>query len=112
MKLTYAELSFAGPARRKNEDYLGFFHPDSEEEECTRGSIVLVADGVGGHGICAAMLSQSSVQESEVYVELYRPLPLTVSDLVIEPQGAGEQTDVLCEEVIESYATATEDVLA
>ncbi len=50
MQLTYGHLSSAGPARQKNEDFLGFRHPESPEEERDRGSVALLADGVGGHG--------------------------------------------------------------
>jgi serine/threonine-protein kinase len=50
MKLSYAQLSSAGPVRTNNEDWLGFWEPDDEQEYKTRGAIVAIADGVGGLG--------------------------------------------------------------
>ena len=50
MELSYAYLSSTGPVRPKNEDYLGFFQPSDLEEKRTRGTIALIADGVGGQG--------------------------------------------------------------
>ncbi len=51
MELTYAELSCQGPVRTNNEDYLGFWQPDDEEEKRKRGALVALADGVGGQGM-------------------------------------------------------------
>lgn len=48
MKLTFAELSSTGPVRHHNEDSIGFWEPDSEEDRLIIGSIAAVADGVGG----------------------------------------------------------------
>ena len=48
MKLTFAELSSTGPVRHHNEDSIGFWEPDSEEDRLIVGSIAAVADGVGG----------------------------------------------------------------
>ena len=50
MDLTYAALSSTGPVRGNNEDYLAMWRPDSAEEKLRRGAIVVLADGVGGHG--------------------------------------------------------------
>ncbi len=50
MKLTHAQLSSIGPVRANNEDYLGFMDAVEPEEERTRGSVAIVADGLGGHG--------------------------------------------------------------
>jgi serine/threonine protein phosphatase PrpC len=49
MKLMYAELSSQGPVRAKNEDCVGFWQPTDPEEDRTRGAVVALADGVGGH---------------------------------------------------------------
>ena len=38
MELTYAELSSPGPARDNNEDYVGFWQPQTLEEKRSRGS--------------------------------------------------------------------------
>jgi len=48
MELTYAELSSVGPVREINEDFVGFWQPPSLEEKRALGSIVALADGVGG----------------------------------------------------------------
>ncbi len=48
MELTYAELSSPGPARENNEDFVGFWQPQTREEKRSRGAIALIADGVGG----------------------------------------------------------------
>ena len=48
MKLTFAELSSTGPVRHHNEDCIGFWQPDREDDRLVHGSIAAVADGVGG----------------------------------------------------------------
>lgn len=48
MELIYAELSSPGPARENNEDFVGFWQPDSLDEKRVRGAIAVLADGVGG----------------------------------------------------------------
>lgn len=48
MKLTFAELSSTGPVRHHNEDCLGFWQPENEDDRLAHGSIAAVADGVGG----------------------------------------------------------------
>ena len=48
MELTYAELSSPGPARENNEDYVGFWQPETLEEKRGRGAVAVLADGVGG----------------------------------------------------------------
>jgi len=50
MELIYGELSSAGTVRPKNEDYVGFWQPESIEEKRARGAIAVLADGVGGQG--------------------------------------------------------------
>jgi serine/threonine-protein kinase len=50
VKLTYAELSWVGPVRPDNEDYLRFWESESEQDKRVRGAIALLADGLGGHG--------------------------------------------------------------
>ncbi len=50
MELTHAQLSIAGPVRPNNEDYVAFWRPEDSADERQRGSVVLLADGVGGHG--------------------------------------------------------------
>src|SRR5512135_56677 len=48
MELTYAELSSPGPARENNEDFVGFWQPQTLEEKRSRGAVAILADGVGG----------------------------------------------------------------
>jgi serine/threonine-protein kinase len=48
MELTYAELSSPGPARENNEDFVGFWQPQSLEEKRSHGAVAVLADGVGG----------------------------------------------------------------
>jgi serine/threonine-protein kinase len=48
MKLTFAELSSVGPIRHQNEDCVGFWQPDDENERLLHGAIAAIADGVGG----------------------------------------------------------------
>ncbi|MGA2192737.1 MAG: protein kinase [Nitrospirota bacterium] len=48
MELTYAELSSPGPARENNEDFVGFWQPETLEEKRGRGAVAALADGVGG----------------------------------------------------------------
>ena len=50
MQITYAGLSSAGPVRANNEDSLDFWQPTAADEWRTRGAVVILADGVGGHG--------------------------------------------------------------
>ncbi len=50
MELNVFTLSSKGPVRPKNEDYAGFWEPAEPEERQSRGSIAIIADGVGGHG--------------------------------------------------------------
>jgi serine/threonine protein phosphatase PrpC len=48
LKLTFAELSSTGPVRHHNEDCIGFWQPESEDDRLVHGSIAAIADGVGG----------------------------------------------------------------
>ncbi len=59
MELTYAELSSPGPARENNEDFVGFWQPETLEEKRDRGAVAALADGVGGmhRGEVASRLS-------------------------------------------------------
>ena len=50
MQVTYAGTSSAGPVRSNNEDSLDFWQPQTADEWRTRGAVMILADGVGGHG--------------------------------------------------------------
>src|SRR5271166_5111944 len=68
MELIYGELSSAGTVRPRNEDYVGFWQPESLEDKRSRGAIAVLADGVGGQGR-GDVASQLAV---EVSLKLFR----------------------------------------
>ena len=59
MELIYAELSSPGPVRDNNEDFVGFWQPQTLEEKRSRGAVAVLADGVGGlhHGEVASRMA-------------------------------------------------------
>jgi serine/threonine protein phosphatase PrpC len=61
MELTYASLTSSGPVRPNNEDFLGYWEPSDEEQRRTLGSVVVIADGVGGQD-CGEVASQTAVE--------------------------------------------------
>ena len=65
MDLTYAQLSIAG-VREKNEDTVGFWHPETAEMIRSFGIAAIVADGVGGlgRGEIASQLAVHSALET------------------------------------------------
>ncbi len=75
MKVSSAGLSSAGPSRSRNEDTIAFWQPGEEGERQARGSISVVADGVGGHGD-GDVASRKAV---EIAVRLFREAPLSVT---------------------------------
>lgn len=66
MKLEVASLSHIGQLRQRNEDALGHFEPAEEEPRVTKGSIFIVADGMGGHrgGEIASKLAVDTIISS------------------------------------------------
>ena len=50
MDLTYAQFSVTGPVRRRNEDAVGFWKPQTAELVRSIGIAAFLADGVGGTG--------------------------------------------------------------
>ncbi|EDY17630.1 protein serine/threonine phosphatase [Chthoniobacter flavus Ellin428] len=50
MLLSSVSKSDAGPVRKHNEDSIGFWQPTEDAERLKRGSIMVMADGVGGQG--------------------------------------------------------------
>jgi len=48
MRLSCESRSSAGPVRKVNEDFIGFWQPEDEAERLQRGAIAVMADGVGG----------------------------------------------------------------
>ena len=61
MELTYAELSSPGPVRDNNEDFVGFWQPQSVEEKRGLGAVAALADGVGGMS-CGEVASRLAVE--------------------------------------------------
>jgi serine/threonine protein phosphatase PrpC len=49
MQLEVGQFSHPGRKRSNNEDWLGTFHPEDPERLAKKGSLFLVADGMGGH---------------------------------------------------------------
>ena len=48
MRLRYARITTAGPVREINEDYLDFWESEDPLVREQKGSVALLADGVGG----------------------------------------------------------------
>jgi len=66
MKVIVTSLSSPGPVREKNEDFVTCWQPEDEEERRLRGTIAVVADGVGGHGngeVASRMAGELVVQK-------------------------------------------------
>ena len=63
MKLDFASLSDIGQVRMKNEDSVGRHQPGDEKQLAERGTIFVVADGMGGHrgGEIASALAVETV---------------------------------------------------
>ena len=52
MKLEVASLSHIGQVRQRNEDALGHFEPAEKAVREDKGSMFIVADGMGGASAC------------------------------------------------------------
>ena len=63
MKLAYAEQSSPGPVRESNEDCVGFWQPQTPEENGSRGAVAALADGIGGTHL-GALASRLAVETS------------------------------------------------
>ncbi len=101
MELTYAELSSPGPVRPKNEDFVGFWQPDSIEEKRDRGALVVLADGVGGQGggeiasrlaveaaIRAFREAKAGTPPQQLLAQVFNAANLAVYDKGMENHGA------------------------
>jgi serine/threonine-protein kinase len=99
MKLTYAELSCTG-LRPHNEDFVQFWEPEQEKEKDARGSIVLLADGLGGHndGEVASRLAvtaaldafrkaEASTTANQLLWRLFNDANLAVYDAGMHPDS-------------------------
>ncbi len=100
MELIYAELSSPGPARENNEDFIGFWEPQTLEEKRSRGAVAMLADGVGGlhHGEVASRLavetaiktfSQASGEPApqQLIAQMFDAANLAVYDKGMEDHG-------------------------
>ena len=101
MELTYAEFSSPGPVRPKNEDYVGFWQPDSVEDKRERGALAVLADGVGGQGggeiasrlaveaaIRAFREAKAGTPPQQVLAHVFNAANLAVYDKGMENHGA------------------------
>jgi serine/threonine protein phosphatase PrpC len=66
MRLEVAALSHIGLVRQRNEDALGYLEPTDAEVRTAKGSVFLVADGMGGHrgGEIASQLAVETILSS------------------------------------------------
>jgi serine/threonine-protein kinase len=108
MELSYAPLSSVGPVRPKNEDYLGFFQPSDLEEQRARGTIAVIADGVGGqgHGDVASRLAvetalknfqdvKGDTSPKQVLWKIFTAANLAVYDQSMDRRGQGRMATTL-----------------
>jgi len=49
LEVEFAQISDVGRVREGNEDYIGYFQPETPEQAQTHGWLFALADGVGGH---------------------------------------------------------------
>ncbi|HUI46634.1 MAG TPA: protein kinase [Nitrospirota bacterium] len=108
MELTYAELSSPGPARENNEDYVGFWQPETLEEKRGRGAVAVLADGVGGmqRGEVASRLAVETAlktfQEApgeqaaqHLITQMFNAANVAVYDKGLENQGKARMATTL-----------------
>jgi serine/threonine-protein kinase len=71
MRLRYARITTAGPVREINEDYLDFWESEDPLVREKKGSVALLADGVGGLD-CGEVASRMAVEEA---LQVFRDTP-------------------------------------
>jgi len=66
MRLEVASLSHIGQVRQRNEDAMGYFEPAEPQVLDGKGSLFIVADGMGGHrgGEIASQLAVDTILEA------------------------------------------------
>lgn len=108
MELTYAELSSPGPVRENNEDFVGFWQPQTLEEKRGRGAVAALADGVGGlhRGEVASRMAVETVLASfreaqegktpqQLITQLFNAANLAVYDKSMENHGRSRMATTL-----------------
>ncbi|MDR3580153.1 MAG: protein kinase [Oryzomonas sp.] len=110
MELTYSELSSPGPVRDHNEDYVGFWQPQSLEEKRGRGTVVVLADGVGGldRGEVASRMAvetalatfreapEEDKTPQQLLTQMFNAANLAVYDKGMENHGKSRMATTLC----------------
>jgi len=109
MELTYAELSSPGPVRENNEDFVGYWQPQSQEERRSLGSLAALADGVGGmdRGEVASRLAvetslatfraaQGDQSPQSLMTQMFNAANLAVYDKGMENHGKSRMGTTLC----------------
>jgi serine/threonine protein phosphatase PrpC len=109
MELTYAELSSPGPVRDHNEDFVGFWQPQTLEEHRSRGAVVVLADGVGGmhHGEVASRMAVETALANfreapegktpqQLLTQMFNAANLAVYDKGMENHGKFRMATTLC----------------
>ncbi len=113
MELTYAELSSPGPARENNEDFVGFWQPDTLEEKRGRGTVAVLADGVGGlhRGEVASRLAVETALKTfreapgeqspqQLLTQMFNAANLAVYDRGMEDHGKSRMATTLAAVVL------------
>ena len=108
MELTYAELSSPGPARENNEDFVGFWQPETLEEKRSRGAVAVLADGVGGmqRGEVASRLSVETALKTfreapegktphQLLTQMFNAANLAIYDKGMEDHGKSRMATTL-----------------
>jgi serine/threonine-protein kinase len=109
MELIYAELSSPGPARENNEDFVGFWQPDTLEEKRSRGAVAALADGVGGlhFGEVASRLAVETALKTfreapeaqspqQLLTQIFNAANIAVYDKGMESHGKSPMATTLC----------------
>jgi protein phosphatase len=84
LEVEFAQISDVGRVREGNEDYIGYFQPQSPEQAQTHGWLFALADGVGGHqqGEVASKTAIESLLSSFPAAKRGESLPSLMQSLV------------------------------
>jgi serine/threonine protein phosphatase PrpC/predicted Ser/Thr protein kinase len=108
MLLSCVSQSDPGPVRKNNEDYLCFWQPADAAERLRRGSIMVMADGVGGQGsgevasrlavetaIDLFQKADPSLPPKRIMKDLFQCVNLAVHDQGLEKPEGGRMATTL-----------------